>query len=1258
MAGKFDFLEEDLGGRARVPDEAQLAAIVKQDNTVVSAGAGSGKTEVLALRYVALLLSDERLHVKNILALTFTKKAAAEIYARIYKKLTLYATLLDETKYPKQVVLAKRALSEFADARIQTLDSYSGSVVRLACNRYGVRPDFTTGSTASDLLVQDAALPFVLKHKDEKCFDVFAKAGKIEEFAQSYFVSPVLQCTSVATKSGFFLDCFNTQSKQIVDAWNELFDTENEDSLPQLFSNMGRSAEIEAVRLSVDCFFDNARYALLLAACQKNRESIEAVCLLKLPRNEKELSVCKSKIKAQRDVVFAIFDFVQNFHEQKRMFELLDEFLQEVNNAKRLSGSLSFKDVTDLALRILIEQPDIRRLQKSLIKKIMIDEFQDNNGGNKNFLFLLSENDGAELSIEGKSDKEFFRELEGSISRDKLFFVGDEKQSIYKFRGADVSVFNELKNSLCDSSGSADSVNLRMANNYRSSGALLSSFNTMFGSKRQPVNEAEVPSIFYVEKPLETYDASYNFPAAKNGEELPTLDSGNVAIHACILYTGKNSSGESFEAHSKDDCLSGTEAVAYFIAQKIAELCHENPSLKASDFAVLENSRTNRFYLTKYLSKFGIPFTLDQQTKIFSEGIANDFYNFLRLCVYQFDSAAFASFLASPFAGVSVQGVQNILSACTKKTWVDDHAETEFSAFSGEESFELSVSDAQKYHSAKEFFLTQRDKVLSQKITASLDFLWRECGYYFETLLTGNLSLCAEQYDLLYEIARQAENEGKSVAWFVDQLATIKKKETSPALSDEGEIDFSNISYAVEKPCAVQVMTIHQSKGLEFPYVFVCGIFDNPKSESAREFFFDECGFQGGEPSGVSLKPREGGNYFFLRQREDAAARELAEMKRKIYVAVTRAQKEVFIVGDLSRSNDLKRFDESNKAEKKLPCSVSLMHKLLRFYYQRELYEDNDFSFTQQQMPPVYTDGSPFDFTKIQPVSSDVRMGEKTDTDALRTQKIECFSALYKTEAIEERSDFPKEYTDNVQSPSKLPVSDVRVHFNQSDFTQNVHYSELDSFLKGDEENKGDNNTEDSKDDRNNDDKDKGNGDDDDALISAFTAADFGTLVHEILQHFFETGDIPSTYDSVRQFISKSIARKINEHLSEKKRQRLYDIAKQMVASFAQSALGQSALLAKKNGRLCKCENKFKLFHNDTIFPGSMDLIFCDQDGTFVIVDYKTDFEVKPEYHIEQQKVYRLAASEIYDVPIARVKTYLYYLRFDRELDITGVTSP
>ncbi|MDE7382290.1 MAG: UvrD-helicase domain-containing protein, partial [Treponemataceae bacterium] len=128
----------------RKPDSDQTAAIIKTDNAVVSAGAGSGKTEVLATRYAYLLMTNPFLRVKNILALTFTKKAAAEIYARVFKKLNEFYSRLSDEKYGdrflgegKPATLLKRAINELSEAKIQTLDSYSGDIVRLAASQYG-----------------------------------------------------------------------------------------------------------------------------------------------------------------------------------------------------------------------------------------------------------------------------------------------------------------------------------------------------------------------------------------------------------------------------------------------------------------------------------------------------------------------------------------------------------------------------------------------------------------------------------------------------------------------------------------------------------------------------------------------------------------------------------------------------------------------------------------------------------------------------------------------------------------------------------------------------------------------------------------------------------------------------------------------------------------------------------------------------------------------------------------------------------------
>lgn len=1264
MSIDYNFLNEPLTenpASSKSPDVFQIKAITKKDNAVVSAGAGSGKTDVLALRYAFLLMTDENIRIKNILALTFTKEAASEIYDRIYKKLNAFVKFLDNDKYPKQVKLAKRALDEFADAKIQTLDAYSGSLVRIAASRYGIRPDFTTGSSSCDRAIEDAALPFVLKHRTEECFNVYSIPGKIEDFAANYFAAPVLKCTSVATRKNFFSDNFQIQKAQIIEEWNSFFD-ENENSIKSQFEDLKlllnesdkKNTFVSELKELVDkndftesrTFFsfyslDEKNANSFSATAQDFCSSINSICSINMNKggskgSVKEIKEIIKKIREIIPIVVSVVNFIKNFSAQKRMFELLDEFLEEVNNTKRISGNLSFKDVGDLALRILIEQPDIRKQQKNLIKKIMIDEFQDNNKKNKELLFLISENDGKELLVENKTEAEFFIELEKNISTEKLFFVGDEKQSIYKFRGADVSVFNELKKSLKDNSGCEENVNLNMTNNYRSSVPLLYSFNLMFGNcnNNQPLNETEIPSLFYSEENgianVKSYEAEYKHNALKKDELPASVSANNVPVHLCLLNTGENEDGSSFtDFVNYGKCLSKEETEAYFIARKIYELSKNDSNF--NNYAILDNSRSGRFYLQRYLSIFNIPYTVDRQTNVFSEGIVNDFYCFLRFCVYPSDSNAFAAFLSSPFAGISMQGVQNILSSSVKKT---KNSEILFSAFEENDSLSLSDSDMKKYLAAKSFYEELRDDILSQSLTKSFELLWYKTGYYFETILNRNLSLYSEQFDLLYETARQAENEGKSISWFVDQLGIAKKKEISSYMNDESvELELKEISYPLEKPDAVKIMTIHQSKGLQFKHVFVIGIWGNPKAQKTGTFFFDEDGFDGKNATGVSLCALgEGGNYFSVRQKEDSALRELAEQKRKIYVAITRAEEDVHLVGSLSRSKELKKFDDFDNAEKKYDGPLSLMHKLCRFYYQKELYADNDFSFESYCNEPVFNkNGAPFDFIKINPVSTKVRADDKINLDELRQEKIKLFSSFYDKLPFEKDIDFPKEFLDKTQTPSGLekllPKTTVKI---DNAFKINEEYSFVDLILKPDNAVSEDN--------------------EEDFASAEFNYADFGKLAHSYLESFVSTGNILNA----ENFVDRIVAKKLSEN--QKAKGILLKTVVSMCEAFEKSELGKKVADAKNSSRLCKAENKFKFLMEDTIFTGSMDLIFQDSDQKLFIVDYKTDRIAKPELYIEQLSCYRKAASEIFHVDAKNIKTFLYYLRYDKEIDISDYT--
>ena len=208
----LDLLEHPL-------DDQQKKVCCSVKNAVVAAGAGSGKTQVLATRFAWLVMEFDDIRAPAVLTLTFTKKAAAEMYARIYKTLVFFSK--NERVPERQRKNAARAVSEFADARIQTLDSYCGAVVRQAANRYGIRPDFTTGSTDSERNIKNLALPFVLKNLSRPGIRRFAEAGKVQEFSDSLVAKIIGEYTSLAAESGRFTRSLETQKSIISDAWKK-----------------------------------------------------------------------------------------------------------------------------------------------------------------------------------------------------------------------------------------------------------------------------------------------------------------------------------------------------------------------------------------------------------------------------------------------------------------------------------------------------------------------------------------------------------------------------------------------------------------------------------------------------------------------------------------------------------------------------------------------------------------------------------------------------------------------------------------------------------------------------------------------------------------------------------------------------------------------------------------------------------------------------------------------------------------------------
>jgi len=200
-------------------NKEQQAAAYCTENAVVAAGAGSGKTMVLASRYV-WLITEKNYRAKEILTLTFTKKATTQMYQRIYLELKEKAI----EDFGEAGKLAQQALDEFAQARIQTIDSYCSSIVKQAANRYGISPFFTIDEDRCRQLAIDEALPFVISNRNHPALERLYNKKKPVAIAEAIFAEALSNHTYIDSPPDIIRDIKN-QFKIICGEWKKQCET-------------------------------------------------------------------------------------------------------------------------------------------------------------------------------------------------------------------------------------------------------------------------------------------------------------------------------------------------------------------------------------------------------------------------------------------------------------------------------------------------------------------------------------------------------------------------------------------------------------------------------------------------------------------------------------------------------------------------------------------------------------------------------------------------------------------------------------------------------------------------------------------------------------------------------------------------------------------------------------------------------------------------------------------------------------------------
>jgi len=1201
--------------RTQLNNEQQAAAFC-DENAVVSAGAGSGKTMVLANRF-AWLLTEKGYNVDEILTLTFTKKAAAQMFRRIHSLLTEIAEGENGTKAAR----ARKALDNFVHSRIQTLDAYSSSIVKQYAPRYGISPDFMIDEERCRQIAFEESLPFLISRRLNPAVEKLYAEKNPDKIARKIFANVLSNHCRIDKPRDFTADVktqfdivraeWEKQSKNIVDLLDDMENmiSENNALLPDLVPLMARYKKTAVPETEEIQKYFEFLLSLPVESCIEKSEShsiqkqiltflkfISEICALNLTKGKQKDNMVKENIKEIR-AIFGRFSSLAVSCMQAGLIisvmSLLAQLQERYLERKRSEGVLTFHDVANLSKTILLEQHDIRQSEKESFKAIMIDEFQDNNDLQKDLLFLLAEKpEVLNNGIPGAQD----------LTRGKLFFVGDEKQSVYLFRGADVSVFRKLKDEL-------KSTELPLKINYRSAPALIGAFNAIFGgSDFDPAGKAplsKAPAVFAPasgENPLPLYEAQY--------APLTAGIEGDGKLSVCILIN-KTKSDNDEEAR-----LHADENEALFTARKIHQLINEQ-NYKPNDIAVLFRTRNPQYYFEKHLRILGIPYACEDINNFFYGGPVNDIMSVLRLAARPLDSASYAEMLRSPFAGLSLAGTAVCLS-------VFNDAENPAVFDDGPLNL-LDESDREKYLHGKKIYSSICEKAATESISSLVTQLWYKEGYRYETEWNPAASAYRELYDYLFHLAVIADTANEGLASFTDSIRDLR--DSNGMLKD--------IEIPLEKPGAVHLMTIHKSKGLEFPVVFLCCCGKDSRSDYSDDVFFSE-------KTGVVLSPplpvscisinNMRKNFLWEQSIAEKKLKRTAELRRLLYVGMTRAEKELYLTGSLeinniadsgSFSDTIKNFIEK-KCEKKensipgdsilnndtffglfLPSIASRKHQ--GFFNLEEIPVFTEEDIKNQETNPKHISGKPLPNNR-EGLNEYIRKAEPLYKKIKKIKTPEVLNNHITPVSLKEKEE---DLTQINTVGRGLIISSEFSGVKADDVFEKVD-SLLAKFSKAEDESYG-----------------------------KFNSGSFGTIAHICV-------------DALLSGKEPVFPPQLSGSINPAEFDALFAAGKELASRFVRSPLGKIAQNAKLRENEFSFRSLIKNGEGREIFiNGTIDLFF--EDSSIIhVVDFKTDNKETPVEHTAQIACYYHAVSSLFAVPAKKeCRAWIYYLRTGHAVEMT-----
>ena len=845
IARFFDFCEKQEPPMKLKNSDGSLTpqgrAVMETDNCVVAAGAGSGKTTVLSFRFLRVVVQG--ISPERILTITFTKKATAEMKGKIYKLLQ---------KGFDDGLVTEDAMKKFSEVTISTVDSFCSEIVRRDAVHQGVPVDFSIQDKDDFEAMSNAVVDGLLaQHKDEevvKRLHTYLSVDNIEEIFRDIgysFLNIARPFTDNVQKNSY-----DGVKKQL------------EKELDNLLG--GRSLNVEAEEL-LDSSSTDGNLSKSLSDSLGIKPKMKA-----------------AKIKSIRSVHNGLKE--ENLSVLAGLYGLVREYEEKIFDSKRADGVLSFGDVMQLAIKILKENAFIRDFYKEKFDNIMIDEFQDNNDDYRKLLYLLSEKRDSHIcDDEGIPVKD-------NLCTDKIFLVGDEKQSIYKFRGADVTVFKRLCREL-----SSNPIELMC--NWRSEPSIINFCNETFPRIMKPSS-----SLFEADYlPLEARKSTQG------------LKSRIVFLHPDIGIKDSDNVDENRDGNSdgeSEEELENREAEANVVAAFIREICKENgaygqflvpdddekgadgnPVLRPpryDEIGLLLKVGSHQNLFENALTEQGIPYVVSEARSLMKGNMVNDFYNALQYCTFPYDKISFAAYLKSPFCSLKDDAVGEILNY----KWPSKKKAKDGTEEQAKKPPVLSDTLKARLDEEEERLRSLQKVIAEGSICRVMDYLWFDMGYRDYMLSKEINRSYLGDFDNLYTIAVKYDSNGKSPVEFLDYLR--------PLLNSTDKIEMDAVFR--EEVDGVQIMTIHKSKGLAFKVVIVADMQSGARDPGG---FKTKNVVKGGTLSmrySENRKEDELTNPIYELDKKELDDKENAEAKRILYVAETRARYHLIFSGAITKT--------------------------------------------------------------------------------------------------------------------------------------------------------------------------------------------------------------------------------------------------------------------------------------------------------------------------------------------------------------------